>query len=155
MSLRNIVDLKGQIDEATEELGKDYREALRNVKRVKEKITGLELSISQKRISTGKEIVELRSAEESLDELTDHQITRSIRIWEVYKQLERDCGERGFAYRGLEDLRVLCKKTEELSSDLLCYVLARFKRRVERDIHEHPMRKKAKAPSSFGENTSS
>jgi chromosome segregation ATPase len=126
--LRNITSFWRQIDEAAENLGKEYEEALKEIESIKGKINGLEQVISQKAISTGEVVGELRSAEERLDELTDRLITRSTRAWERYRALEQDCSEEEATYKGLEDLRSLCKKTEELASDLLCYALARFRR---------------------------
>lgn len=69
----------------------------------------------------------LDSAIKRLNRLTDYQITRSKKAWEEYRKLEQECKQRSLYPIQLDNLRAICKRTEELAADLLCYSLARFK----------------------------
>jgi hypothetical protein len=69
------------------------------------------------------------SALGELLKLTDFTIAESERAWEEYRKLEHDCRIDTSEPSGLNDLRDLCKKTNEFATDLLCYSLAHFKRK--------------------------
>ena len=106
-----------------------YRKALEEIERMKEKINKLERDLSEKgHAKTSEDMDELNSATEGLNKLTDSLILRSGRAWEEYKRLEHECMIRAFEPAGLDLWKVLCKRSEQLAADLLCYSLARFKR---------------------------
>jgi chemotaxis regulatin CheY-phosphate phosphatase CheZ len=69
----------------------------------------------------------LNLAMKRLNRLSDSQIMRSKKAWEEYRKLEQECKQWAPSPVQLDSLRALCKKTEELAADLLCYSLARFK----------------------------
>jgi len=124
------VELQGRIDKATREISNSYGKALKAVEELKRKIGELELSISSKgRAKTSEDMNQLNSALDSLDRLTDSLILESRRAWEEYSSLEHGCEVTACEPVGLKDLRDQCKKTEEFAADLLCYSLARFKRK--------------------------
>jgi hypothetical protein len=58
--------------------------------------------------------------------LTDFQILGSKNAWEEYRKLENYCKQFAFHSVELDNLKVVCKKMEELAADLLCYSLGRF-----------------------------
>jgi molybdenum-dependent DNA-binding transcriptional regulator ModE len=124
------VELQGRIDKATREISNSYGKALKAVEELKRKIGELELSISSKgRAKTSEDMNQLNSALDSLDRLTDSLILESRRAWEEYGGLERDCRTTTCEPIELKGLRDLCGKTEQFAADLLCYSLARFKRK--------------------------
>jgi len=129
-ALIEVAELQGGIDKATREIAQSYQKTMKSVEELKKQINGLELTISDKgHAKTSEEMDQLDSALGMLNELTDSLILGSGRAWEEYGRLEQDCRMNAFEPTGLNDLRDLCKKTEEFAADLLCYSLARFKRK--------------------------
>ena len=121
------VELRDRIDEATRKIAQNYQKALKEVERVKTKINDLELTV----IASGSANRDrLNSALDMLIQLTDSMIFESGRAWDEYEKLEHDCNADGYESSELNGLRELCKKTEEFATDLLCYSLAHFKRKV-------------------------
>jgi hypothetical protein len=118
-------ELRDRLDEATRRIGRNYRKSLREVEEVKMKINDLEGAIADGRLA---EKSRLKSALNVLIQLTDSIAFESRRAWEEYERLEHDCNAEGRAPPGLNDLREVCKKTEEFATDLLCYSLAHFKK---------------------------
>jgi molybdenum-dependent DNA-binding transcriptional regulator ModE len=132
--LTTVVELQGRIEKATRTIDKSYRKTLKAVEKLKEKINETELRISRKGCAkTSQHMDELNSAIESLNSLSDSLILRSESAWNEYNKLERDCRVRSFEPAELNDLRVLCKKTEELAANLLCYSLAHFRQKDFKD----------------------
>ena len=71
----------------------------------------------------------LNSAFERLNGLTDSLILKSEGAWEEYKKLEHDSKTNALEPTALDALKDACTKTEQLAQDLLCYSMARFKRK--------------------------
>jgi hypothetical protein len=114
----------------TRELTENHRKTLKEVDELRRRINELELSISNKGQDRTKEDEDqLNSALDMLNRLSDSLILESGRAWEEYNKLEHDCKTSAFDHARLDDLRDVCKKTEEFAADLLCYSLARFKRK--------------------------
>ena len=65
----------------------------------------------------------LRSAVDSLERLTDSEILRSQAAWKKYEKLKQECERHDLTVPQLDELRTLCKMTEQLAADLLCYSL--------------------------------
>ena len=121
------VELRDRIDEATRRIAENYQKALKEVEQVKTKINDLELTV----IDSGSANRDrLNSALDMFIQLTDSMIFESGRAWDEYEKLEHDCNADGYESSELNGLRELCKKTEEFATDLLCYSLAHFKRKV-------------------------
>jgi hypothetical protein len=86
----------------------------------------MELTICRGETTTARTArTELNLAIENLDRLTDSLISRSKSAWDDYRRLERYCKSFGFKPLALDNLRVICEKTERLASDLLCYSMGR------------------------------
>jgi hypothetical protein len=122
------VELGDRIEEATRRIAQNYQKGLKEVEEAKTKINDLELAV----IDSGPaENSRLSSALDVLMQLTDSMIFESGRVWEEYEKLEHDCKVEGHEPPELNDLKELCKKTEEFATDLLCYSLAHFRRRTQ------------------------
>lgn len=130
--MTGAAELKAQIDEATRRIGDSYGRALKAVEKLKEKMNELELRINGKEPpESSEDIDELSSTIEKLDRFTDSLILRSKRAWEEYGRLEHECKIQAFEHARIEDLKAICKKSEQLAADLLCYSLGYFKRKSE------------------------
>jgi hypothetical protein len=70
----------------------------------------------------------LDSALESLSKLSDSLIMSSKEAWRTQDELERKCKASEFELTRLDEVRVLCVKTEGMAADLLCYSLGHLKR---------------------------
>jgi len=124
----NSIELKNQIENAIKHTELDYAEALEAVERLKNKMNKLEQDISKKgQTAATMDSNFLDFTIKSLNELTDSQILRSKKAWEEYRKLEADCKQDSLQPIELDNLKILCKKMEELAADLLCYSLGRFK----------------------------
>jgi hypothetical protein len=118
--------LEARIEKARSQNEKDYENALKKVKKLKDIMNELEQNIMQKKQRTSQDLKALRLAIRRLNRLTDYEIMRSRSAWEEYTKLEQDCKRLEMQSVQLDNLRVLCKKMEELAADLLCYSLGRF-----------------------------
>jgi hypothetical protein len=127
--LREVIQLQARIDDAATEIERGYEDALKVVKAMKDKINGLEQSLSQKGHATRGVSGALNSAIEDLNELTDKLILRSERVEEEYEQLALDCRTKILQPPRLDELKESCSKTKELAMNLLCFSLGHFKRR--------------------------
>lgn len=124
------VELQNRIDEATKEIEQNYQKSLKELGELKTKINDLELVITDNAyVKTSGDMDKLNSALDELLKLTDFMIAESERAWDEYRKLEHDRRIDASEPSGLNDLRNLCKKTDEFATDLLCYSLAHFKRR--------------------------
>lgn len=118
------------IENATRKVKEDYETALKTVAKTKEKMNELERRISQKKPEENQEdLNHLRSAIDSLDRLTDSQIMKSKETWKKYEELKRDWEMQTLQPPQIDRLRILCKKTEQLAADLLCYSLGFLKQK--------------------------
>jgi len=119
----------------TDELGARIETALRNVKEdyektvealgmLKEKMNVLEQRIGQEKPEEAlQDGASLRYAINSLERLTDSEIAKSKEAWKIYEELKHECENRALMPDQLEKLRTVCKRTEQLAADLLCYSL--------------------------------
>lgn len=123
-------ELRVRIENATRNVKEDYETALKTVGTIKANMNELEQRISQKKpAQAGEDMNSLRAAIYSLDKLTDSQILKSKEAWKKYEELKRDCEIQNPASPQLDELRTLCKKTEQLAADLLCYSLGLLKQK--------------------------
>jgi len=126
--------LLGRIENATKNVKKDYETALKTVGTLKAKMNELEQRISKKKpAQTEEDLNSLRAAIHSLDRLTDSQILKSKEAWKKYEELKRICETQNPAAPQLDELQTLCKKTEQLAADLLCYSLGLLKQKNTED----------------------
>jgi hypothetical protein len=116
-----VIELRARIEETGRQTQGDCRKTLQKVQRLKNKMNELEQHNPKTRDSKA-----LDSAIKRLNKLTDSQILRSKKAWEEYRKLEQESKQRALHPVQLDNLRTICKKTEELAADLLCYSLARF-----------------------------
>jgi hypothetical protein len=119
-------ELRHRIGEATRRITQNYQKGLKEVEEAKTKINDPELTVADNGSAKNSQ---LNSALDVLLQLTDYMIFESGRASEEYEKLEHDCKVEGSESSELNDLRELCKKTEEFATDLLCYSLAHFKRK--------------------------
>ena len=130
-------ELRARIEETRRQIQRDYRKTLEKVQKLKNKMNELEQHTPKTQ-----DLKALDSAIKRLNRLTDSQIQRSKKAWIEYKKLEQECKQRALCPVQLDNLRAICKKTEELAADLLCYSLARF---------EQSERQSQKRASNFSE----
>ena len=105
-----------------------YDEILRGVADLKEKMNRFELVICEGDTTKAEQaMIDKNSAAGNLDKLTDSLISRNRDAWAQYRKFRDDCQRLGFKPVELNDLRIVCEKTERLAADLLCYALGRFK----------------------------
>jgi peptidoglycan hydrolase CwlO-like protein len=124
------VKLCDRIHEATKRIMQNYQKGLKEVEEAKTKINDLELTVTE---AGSAENNRLKSALDVLIQLTDSITFESGRAWEEYQELEHDCKAEAYQSPELNELRGLCKKTEEFATDLLCYSLAHFKKSAYQD----------------------
>jgi hypothetical protein len=118
--LTEALTLQAEIDRTARGLKKSYEGSLKRINMLKDKLNALELTASSDRGS-------LDSVAESLNRLSDALIMNSKRAWQRYTTLESMCKASGSEFARLDDVRVLCKKTEAVAADLLCYTLGRLR----------------------------
>ena len=123
------MELRARIEEKGRQIQRDYNKTLEKVQKLKNKMNKLE----QHNPKT-QDLKPLYSTIKRLNRLTDSQILRSKKAWEEYRSLEQECKQCASCPIQLDSLRAICKKTEELAADLLCYSLARFEQ-SERQSH--------------------
>jgi len=116
-----VVELRTRIEKTRRQIQRDYRKTFEKVKKIKNKMNELEQHNSKTR-----DLKALDSAIKRLNKLTDSQILRSKKAWEEYRKLEQESKQSAFSLDQLDNLRTICKNTEGLAADLLCYSLARF-----------------------------
>ena len=128
--MRETNELGARIENAMRNVKEDYENALETIGMLKEKMNDLEQIIGQKKPEEATEdIASLRSAIDSLERLTDSEILRSKAAWKKYEELKQECEKHVLAPPQLEELRTLCKRTEQLAADLLCYSLGLLKQK--------------------------
>lgn len=128
--MTEVDELLVRIENTTKDIEEDYQRTLKTVARLKNKMNELEQTISKKkREEADADMNSLASAIESLNRLTDSQILRSKNAWKKHEELQHDCQTQTLQSPKLDELRTLCKKTEQLAADLLCYSMGLFKRK--------------------------
>jgi hypothetical protein len=122
--------LKVEIDETAGDMENDSKRRLRAIKKLNDRLNALDqvtgLCEGSKSINHMKA---LEAAVESLNRLSDSLIIQSKRAWQTYARLEHKCSAAGLDPTVLDKVRVLCKKTEAMAADLLCYTLGRLRQR--------------------------
>jgi DNA repair ATPase RecN len=126
--LTRHAELDAEIDRMTRDLQKSYDTSLEKIRKVKEKINSLEKTLDQENGHSAKRISELNRTTKRLNELSDFLIVESKKASERLSSLERKSESNGLELSRLNDLRVLCKKTELMAADFLCYTLGSFQR---------------------------
>ncbi|HXX86980.1 MAG TPA: hypothetical protein VEH86_00845 [Candidatus Acidoferrum sp.] len=128
--MTDAVRLQAEIDEVGRGLERSYRQMLRRVKKLKDR-----LNVLGKETIGGDEVSRivnhekmLDSAWEDLNRLSDSLIAESKGAWREYARLERECKSIGLELARLGDMQVSCKKIEAIASDMLCFTLGRSKR---------------------------
>ncbi len=127
-------ELQNRINRAVKETERKYQNALEELGELKKEINDLErVIVNDAQARTGEDKEQLDSAIDKLIKFTDFMISESERTWEEYRTLERDCRigapEPSVVNAQMKALWGLCKKTDELATDLLCYSLAHFKQK--------------------------
>jgi hypothetical protein len=123
-------ELGVRIEIVTRNVREDYEKALGTVGMLKEKMNELEQRIGQEKPEEAREdVASLRSAIDSLERFTDSEILKSKEAWKKYEELKRECENRSWAPDQLDELRSMCKRTEQLAADLLCYSLGLMKQK--------------------------
>ena len=115
------VELRTRIEETGRQIQSEYGKTLEKLQKLKNDMNRLEEQTQTRSLKA------LNLAIKRLNKLTDAQIVRSKKAWEEYRKLEQECKQCQPRPVQMENLRAVCKKTEGLAADLLCYSLARFK----------------------------
>jgi hypothetical protein len=124
-------NLLSEIDEATREMERDYAVALGHIEKLKGRLNAAEHRASQESSFEAAHRMEaLDSIVRSISELSDSLIIKSKRAWQRYESLKHECEAAGLTMARLDGIRVLCRKTEQLAADLLCYSLGRSRLRT-------------------------
>jgi hypothetical protein len=130
-------ELGARIEGAMRNVKEDYEKALGTVGMLKEKMNELEQRIGQKKPEEARgDMASLKSAIDSLERLTDSEILKSKAAWKKYEQLKHECEKHALAPSQLDELRTLCKRTEQLAADLLCYSLGLLKQKKTRKAEQ-------------------
>jgi hypothetical protein len=128
--LRGTDQLDVRIEHATRNVREDYEKALKTVGMLKEKMNELERRIGQKKLEDAREdMASLTSAVNNLERFTDSEILKCKEAWKKYEKLKRESESQALAHPQLDELRTVCKKTEQLAADLLCYSLGHIKQK--------------------------
>ena len=115
------MELRARIEETGRRIQRDYGTTLEKLQELKNEMNKLEQQTQSRSLKA------LDFAIKRLNRLTDSQIMRSKRAWKEYRKLEQECKQCLRYPVQLDNLWGICKKTEGLAADLLCYSLARFK----------------------------
>ena len=116
------LELQAQIEETESKIQRDYRHILEKVQMLKSQMNRMERQTPEAR-----DMKALEASIKHLNKLTDSIIIRSKKAWEEYKKLEHESERSATRPTQLDDLNDICRKTEQLATDLLCYSLARFR----------------------------
>jgi predicted nucleic acid-binding Zn-ribbon protein len=118
--------IDAEIDKVTRDLQKSYDTNSEKIRKLKEKTNSLEKALGQENGKSAKRITELNHAMQLLNELSDSLIMTSKKAIQRLNSLERKSETSGLESNRLNDLRSLCKKTELMAADFLCYTLGFF-----------------------------
>ena len=126
--------LQAEIDRTANDLKKSYEATLRKINRLKDRLNMLEQTVSNDKSFEGVDHAEaLEAASESLNRLSDALITNSKKAWQKYARLETKCKALDTDFARLDAVRFLCKKTEAIAADLLCYTLGHVRHAAKSD----------------------
>ena len=127
--MAEVSELQTAIDEAINDLEKSYQEAVKTVKTLKNGINQLERAGNEKSpVESDAHLRELNSAIERLDGFIDSWVLKSADAWNKYRVLEkRFMTVQVSELARVNDLKNLCKQSEQLAKDLLCYSLAHLR----------------------------
>jgi phage shock protein A len=132
--LTEALKLQAEIDRTANDLKKSYKATLRKISRLKDKLNILERTASSDKSVEGvNHALALEAASESLNRLSDALIANSKKEWQRYASLESKCKDVDSEFARLDDVRVLCKKTEAIAADLLCYTLGHVRHAAKGD----------------------
>jgi hypothetical protein len=128
--LKGADQLGVRIEDTARKVREDYEKALRTVGMLKEKMNELERRVGQKKPEEAREdLISLTFAVDSLERFTDSEILKCKEAWKKYEELKRECESHALAHPQLDELQTVCKKTEQLAADLLCYSLGLIKQK--------------------------
>jgi uncharacterized protein YydD (DUF2326 family) len=128
--LKETDEIDALIEDVTRNVKEDYEKALETVGTFREKMNELEQRIGRKKPEEARgDMASLRSAIDGLERLTDSEILKSKAAWKKYEELKHDCELYALVPPQLDELRILCKRTEQLAADLLCYSLGLLRRK--------------------------
>ena len=117
-------ELSARIESATGNVKEDFEKSVGTVGMLKLKMNELEQRLGQKKPEEATEdTASLRSAIDSLEKFTDSEILKTKAAWKKYEELKHECETHASVSHQLEELRTMCKETEQLAADLLCYSL--------------------------------
>lgn len=114
-----------RIEKAIRDVEEDDRKLLDTLRTLKDEMNKLEERVGAKK-QPG-DLDKLNSAIENLNQLTDSQILASKKAWKIYEEFEREITGQSLEADKLNELRLVCKKREQIAADLLCYSLGHLK----------------------------
>jgi seryl-tRNA synthetase len=124
-------ELVARVEDAARNVKEDYERAVETVGTLKDEMNKLEQKIGQEKPEDARgDMTSLRSAVDSLERLTDSEILKSKASWKKYEELKQECEKNILTLPQLDELRTICKRTEELAADLLCYSLGLLRQRT-------------------------
>ena len=126
--MTRAIEIRSQISEAAADFNGRHEFALRGIRRLKTRMNELEHSLSEKGDDRTQDVSRLERVTEELDNLIDSIILRSEKQWDRFHELENASEPRVQASDELNELRIICERTEALAKDLLCYSLGRFRK---------------------------
>jgi seryl-tRNA synthetase len=128
--LRRPTGLDAEIDRMTRDLQKSYDKNSRKIRKLKEKINSLEKALGQENGQPARPIMEMNLAMQRLNKLSDSLITGTKKALQELSDLEHKYETNGLESNRLNDLRAICKKTELMAADFLCYTLGSLQHRT-------------------------
>ena len=123
-------ELSARIESATRNVKEDFEKAVGTVGMLKLKMNELEQRIGQEKPEEATEDTTcLRSAIDSLERFTDSEILKTKAAWKKYEELKHECENYALSPPQLDELQSMCKRTEQLAADLLCYSLGLLRKK--------------------------
>ncbi len=117
-----------EIEKMINDVEKNYGDAVRTMNVLKNEINQLEQVRAGSPAENDADTEELNSAIRKLDEFIDFWILRSTDAWNKYRLLEKEfTATQASNSVKLNKLKSLCKESEQLAKDLLCYSLSHLK----------------------------
>jgi hypothetical protein len=118
-----------EIDRMTRNLQSSYDADLKKIRKLKARLNSLEQEVGRESGSdSAVHIRELNRTTQAFNSLSDSLIRRSKKASQKLKGLEHRCKSNELETNRLSDLLALCKKTELMAADLLCYTLGSSQR---------------------------
>ncbi len=117
-----------EIEKMINDVEKNYGDAVRTMNVLKNEINQLEQVRAGSPAENDADTEELNSAIRKLDEFIDFWILSSTDAWNKYRLLEKEfTATQASNSVKLNKLKSLCKESEQLAKDLLCYSLSHLK----------------------------